>query len=326
MSDDAAAAAVHRVFEQHLAQRDFWPTVVEVVKAEMTTMLRSLHIAGKVEGRAKSTGSVVGKAMRKPDRYGDLSEFGDLAATRALVPFLSDVGPLAQEICGHPGFTVIQDDNKRRKPDALQYQARHMELEVNWSYFRPEEMPPSKVRCEVQIQTLAQSLWASTSHLVTYKRDSLADDVQLRVNRLIVLCELFDDEIEAARSLALRSVDLVALIAYDLDRYYATITGTPTGGDATLEFVGSLIDALEPEERETYPATLERFVSDFGERLELLLTRDPEARKNPWFLRPEALFAFERLTTRPARFAEVWDRIFSTRDRQDLVAAWGPIE
>lgn len=326
MSSDDLASAVHRVFEQHLAERDFWPGVVETVKAELATTMRRLRISGKVEGRPKSTGSVVGKTMRKPDRYGDLAQFGDLAAARALVPFPSDVEPFASEIHRHPGFSVLEDDIKRRSPQMLHYQARHMELEVDWSYFRPGETPPRPVRCELQIQTLAESLWASTSHLVTYKRDNLPDDVQLRVNRLIVLCELFDAEIEAARDLALQNVDLVALIANDLDRYFTGITGSPTGPGTSLEVIGQLIEALEPDEHDTYAAELERFVSTFGDRLVHLLTLNPEARGNPWFLRPEAIFALERLTTRPNRFAVVWDRVLSSTDREQLAAAWGPID
>jgi len=318
--------AVHRVFQEHLTERDFWQVVADRVKAELETILRTLYIAGKVEGRAKTTGSVVGKCMRKPDRYADLSAFGDLAAARALVPFPSDVAPVAAQIHVHPAFTVLEDDIKRRSPESLQYQARHLELEIDWNYFAPESPAPRAVRCEVQIQTLAESLWASVSHLITYKRDSIPSDIHLRVNRLIVLCELFDDEAEISRDAALRSVDLVALISRDLDRYYSGITGSTAGTESSLEVLGSLVEALGDDERETYPAVLERFISDYGERLVGLLKDRPEARGNAWFVRPEAIFAFERITNRPATFGVAWDKSYATADREALEAAWGPID
>jgi ppGpp synthetase/RelA/SpoT-type nucleotidyltranferase len=318
--------AIDEIFRQHLEEWPFWNEVVELLRAELETTIRRLRIPGKVEARAKSTGSVIGKAYRKPEKYSDLSLFGDLAAARVLVPFASDVEPTAREIVGHPAVSILRDETKIRKPDELTYQARHLDLVLDPEY--GITVPPSfvnrVVRCEVQIQTFSQSLWANMSHLVTYKQEDLPGDVLRKVNRLVVLCELFDDESEQSRTLALKNVDSVTLIASELQRYFFGITGHLTDPNQSLAIVSQLLPTLDKTEASDFPSILEEFVQSYAERLTLLLTDRPEARGLPWLLRPESLLIFERITHRPAQFARAWDKTFPAADRQALEAAWGP--
>jgi ppGpp synthetase/RelA/SpoT-type nucleotidyltranferase len=194
--------AIDELFRRHLLEVDFWDAVAATVKRELLNIVQRARVPAKVEARAKTTGSVIGKAYRKPERFGQLEEFPDLAGARVLVPFTEDVDPVATAIHAHPELRVIQDETKKRSPDKLLYQARHLDVEVLGDLVpsRPSEFGTRAVTCEVQLQTFAQNLWANVSHQVTYKRDDLPDSVRGRVNRLIVLCELFDDEAAASRS------------------------------------------------------------------------------------------------------------------------------
>lgn len=317
---------IHQLFQQHLAEVDFWHIVAEATAAELKKILRHTRIPGKVEARAKTTGSVIGKAYRKPEAYSSLGAFRDLAGARVLVPFSADVDPVARELHDHPDLTVLKDEMKTRKPDELKYQARHFDVQLGEAFdlHPPNDFGDRPICCEVQIQTFAQSLWASVSHMVTYKRD-LPDEVHSRVNRLVVLCEVFDDEAANSRTLALQNVDAVGVIAEEVQRYFFGVTGVLHDPDQAVALVSRLLPALNDTERTTYPSLLESFVHEYGPRLTQLLTDRPEARELPWLLRPEVILILERLTRTPARLRDIWRHEFPESELDALEAAWGPV-
>ena len=316
---------VHELFTRHVSEVEFWRAVAQTVATELRKTLQHIRIGGKIEARAKTTGSVIGKAYRKPETYRSLADFRDLAGARVLVPFASDVEPVARELHGHSDLAVVKDEIKVRRPDELRYQARHLDVELRGSFglHVPADFGDRPVGCEVQIQTLAQSLWASVSHLVTYKRE-LPDDVRRRVDRLVALCEIFDDEAEGSRVLALEHIDAVGIIAEEIQRYFYGITGITHDLDQAVSLVGRLLPAIAVDERTSYPSLLERFVDNYGPRLKDLLTDRPEARQLPWLLRPEVLLILERVTNAPARLRDAWRNEFVESELDALEAAWGP--
>jgi ppGpp synthetase/RelA/SpoT-type nucleotidyltranferase len=316
------------MFGQHVDERPFWQGVAEVAEHELRLIVAHLRIAAKVESRAKSSGSVFGKAHRKPDRYSELSNFLDLAAARVLVPFPSDVGPVADEIHSHPDFTVLSDETKTAAPDRLEYQARHLDLRLSENLVQdwPERLGGVGPACEVQIHTFAQSLWASMSHLVTYKREDLPDEVERRVYRLVALCELFDSEAEQARTLVVADVDHVSLIASELQRYFYAFTGVEHSVDQAIALTAKLLPSIDPADRPDYPARLEDFVETFADRLRLVLTDRPESRGSAWLLRPEVLLVLERHTNAATALRAAWSEWFPASELARLVEAWGPTD
>lgn len=317
---------INALFHQHLREVGFWRSVADTMGNELRKVVRHTRVPGKVEARAKTTGSVIGKAYRKPDSYSTLAAFRDLAGARVLVPFTSDVEPIARELGQHPDLTVLKDETKTRRPDELRYLARHLDVELGSAFglTLPPDFGDRAICCEVQIQTFAQSLWASVSHLVTYKRE-LPDAIHSRMNRLIALCEIFDDEAAESRVLAVENVDAIGLIAQEVQHYFFGVTGEMHDADQAVALVARLLPALDDAEQATYPSLLESFVQTYGERLSQLLTDRPEARELPWLLRPEVIMILERLTRGPARLRAVWADEFPTSDLDAIEAAWGPI-
>jgi ppGpp synthetase/RelA/SpoT-type nucleotidyltranferase len=316
---------INEIFQQHRAEVRFWERVASLMADELRKIVRYTRTPAKVEARAKTTGSVIGKAYRKGESSWHLADFADLAGARVLVPFESDIEPIVSEIVGHPDLAILRDETKVRRPDELTYQARHLDVQLSPEFAQsPEDFGDRAVRCEVQIQTLAQNLWANLSHLVTYKR-ILPAEVHSRVNRLVVLCELFDDEATESRALALGAVDTVGVIADELQRYFFGLTGVQHDPEQAVTLVARLLPSLEESEQADYPALLDSFVHGYGPRLTLLLTDHPEARQVAWLLRPEVILIFERLTRRPARLRQVWNSEFAAADLDALSAAWGPV-
>jgi ppGpp synthetase/RelA/SpoT-type nucleotidyltranferase len=319
----------HAIFLQHQAEREFWREVAANVQRELETVVLHLRLPAKVESRSKSSGSVFGKAFRKPDAYGELGAFRDLAAARVLVPFESMVTQVVDEISGHPDFVVVLDDKKSPKPDALGYSAHHVDVEVTGALL-PDDVPfdasTRPVICEIQIHTFAQSLWASVTHLVTYKREDLPENVLRRVNRLVALVELFDSEITAARSDALQDVDDVFLIAAELVNYFRALTGTDSDLTSTAHVVADLLDAVAESDRTAYPSILERFLETHGDRLRFLLNDRPEVRELPWLLRPESILIFERIVNSPTKLRSAWGAKYEARWLEEMEDVWGLVD
>ncbi len=311
-------------FLEHLAERDFWAHVASAVAEELTQIVRHLRLPAKVESRAKSTGSVIGKVMKDPDRFGGLYAIGDLAGVRAVVPFLDQVDLVAAEVHTHHSLRVLEDDTKTPPADKLAYTARHLQVELS-PVFIPGDVPFAlghhrNVCCEVQLQTFAQNLWASSSHLVSYKRDP-PEDVLRRVNRLVAIAEIFDDEVLAARDLALQAMDDVSAMAAQLSMAFTALTGHTADTSRTAEVVSLLIQALG-QERQTYVDRLDVFLGQFSRRLEMLLTR--EDNDLPFIDGPEAVFLFERIHNAPSALRATWSTVLPIDELDRLEAAWGP--
>lgn len=324
MTTDANA-----IFVQHQLEREFWRDVTSNVHRELQRAVTHLRIPAKVESRSKTSGSVFGKSFRKPESYGELSAFGDLAAARVLVPFESMVEQVVAEIHGHPDFVVVSDDEKSPAADRLGYRARHLDIEVTGSSVPdPAPFDPSvrQVLCEIQIHTLAQSLWASVSHLITYKREDLPDEVLRRVNRLVALVELFDSEVGAARNDVLRNADDAFRIASELVDYFRALTGVDSDLATTVGFVADLIGSIEESDRSDYPGMLEQFLETHGTRLDFVLNDRPEIRGLPWLIRPESILIFERIVNAPAGFRATWAAVHEQRWLDEMEDVWGPVD
>lgn len=313
------------LFRQHVGEVAFWEQVAKNVERELRLIVQGVRVLAKVEARAKTTGSVIGKAYLKPDRYSELVAFPDLAGARVLLPFLDDADPVAEAVHAHPDLIVVNDETKRRAPDALEYQARHLDVQVVGDLLPtpPADFRDGPVQCEVQIQTLAQSLWANVSHQVTYKRDDLPADVRSRVNRLVVLCEIFDDEAAASRSATRESLDAVASIAAEVQRYYWALTGEYHDPEQALLLVARLLPAIPESERNDYGQVLEAFVQSHARELQQLLGADRGARGLHWLTRPEILLIVERITNRRFDLRRVWNSEFPVDELDAIESAWG---
>ncbi len=321
-----SAETVDSVFKQYVQEQHFWKAVAEATRGELTLLARHARIRAETEARAKTLGSVVGKLYRKPDRYRQLADFRDLAGARVIVPFVSDVDPMAAAIGSHPSLDIITDETKVPQVAELSYQARHLDVQLlddlvpsGW----PTDFERRPALCEIQIQTFAQNLWANTSHLVTYKR-TLPADIERRITRLIALCEIFDSESEQARDLALQSTDVIGSVADDLVRYFLALTGVGHDVDTTLAVVAMLYSAVADNERDTYRDRIETFVDQHAERLGSLLTSDPGSHGIPMLVRPEILFVLERLSNAQMSLERVWSESFPEADLGAIARAWGP--
>jgi hypothetical protein len=114
---------------------------------------------------------------------------------RIIVQLASEKWPVADAFETSDQFKVLAIDDKEasREVKALTYAGLHLDLLCKWA-----ETPLSKkVRCEVQIRTLAEHTWAETEHEFIYKGpEEIPKKTQRQLARVLALVELLDLELD----------------------------------------------------------------------------------------------------------------------------------
>ena len=323
MSGSVEPPDLQGLFDTHIHELPVWASVAEQVESRLHDLTKALNIPARVESRAKETGSLLGKAVRK--KRTDITTFRDLAGARVVVPFVQDVPRVVDAIRSDPLFDIHDIEEKSPDTASLEYRGVHIDLSLVDRELIPEPDRPLVTRplyCEVQVKTFAQSLWAELSHLVTYKADP-SPEVDRRVRRLLALCEIIDDEIEGAMNAARDEADLTSQVAEALERAYFGLTGRVYDRDSSIALLERLLPSIPSEEAEAYAAALDRFVTSYREELKVLLGDRPEARGIAMLTRPEVLLVLERLTSSPKSFRVFWNEHFRADELDRVQAAWG---
>lgn len=146
-----------------------------------------------VGGRVKSLRSVIGKVYKDPSRPRDWSSLKDLVALKVVFPTQSGVEIFSNWLSSQSAWSPDLDE-KIPAPHELKYQSKQFDLtdpEV-------QQSDGSSLRLEVQVRTAAVDAWYVVDHRLRYKGAvQLPSLLQRRILRLIVLTELFDEEVTA---------------------------------------------------------------------------------------------------------------------------------
>ncbi|MFF2841383.1 hypothetical protein [Paenarthrobacter sp. NPDC057981] len=136
------------------------------------------------------------KDSQSSTRYANpWEECSDLLGVRIIVQLASEKWPVADAFEASDQFTVLDVDDKEasREVKALTYAGLHLDLLCNWAATPLSD----KIRCEVQIRTLAEHTWAETEHEFIYKGpDEIPKKTQRQFARVLALVELLDLELD----------------------------------------------------------------------------------------------------------------------------------
>ncbi|MBT2518237.1 RelA/SpoT domain-containing protein [Streptomyces sp. ISL-90] len=240
----------------------------EAARTYKTTLRRLLERGGvidcSVKARAKSAVELYKKQRRK--RYEDpWSECPDLVGARIVVPTPGTMSAVVATLKASEEFSTfeIEDQREEAKPNEIRYLGLHVHLGATGVANSRGE----PIQCELQVRTIAQDAWSVTDHRYVYKKPiDISDELRRVFNRLLVLTELFDSELQ-------RGVEAVSKLAtfrcFELSRYLeATLTtlGPPPGDfESTFETTQQLVEANlgSPEElRELVVDYMEAHIDD----------------------------------------------------------------
>ena len=257
-----------------------------------------------VSGRVKSHRSVLGKAYRKPGVVRDWGKFGDLVALKAVFPTSDGVNRFTDWVSDRSDWSPSLD-RKEGEPHELTYKS--MQFDLRSSDILDSRGEPLKV--ELQVRTAATDAWYVVDHRLQYKGIvELPKELQRKLRRLLVLTELFDEEVDQVIA---RQVELPEYAASRIYENAARIadelfdgqirTSRPEGllelllsgyGDSEFENLSNAIETFSAQHRITLVSVFARHQYKSANFVE----------ERDWIYgEPEALLIAHRSATRPSQ-------------------------
>jgi putative GTP pyrophosphokinase len=172
----------------------------QAVASQISTVLdgAKIALASPIELRIKSLASILDKIERKELAIRRAEEVNDLIGLRIMLLFLRDIKNVRELI--EENFTIkeSEDAGERLAEDQLGYSSIHYLLEFPSSWLTvPSLALYTGMRAELQVRTMAQHIWAASSHVLQYKNEeSVPKSVRRAIYRVSALLETVDLEFE----------------------------------------------------------------------------------------------------------------------------------
>lgn len=248
--------------------------------SELVTQLNELIIEEKIntafpiESRVKTIKSIFDKCNRKNLCPSELGEISDIIGLRIILLFKRDLDKVCEIL--EKNFAIIkkEDIQQRLSTDQFGYGSIHYELKPPETWLSvPTLRRLQGIQAEVQVRTASQHIWASTSHILQYKRDSdVPIPIRRSINRAAALLEIVDLEFER--------------VLHEREDYIEHIDKDKTI-NLNTDSLRDLLDKILPEEnkstQENYAELLEDlryFDINIGSDLEDIISRNWNIVKN----------------------------------------------
>jgi len=182
---------------------DCMPTVdrlVERIKKELLELIssRSIPLGVSIESRIKAWDSINKKIERKSLEIENINHVEDLVGLRIIVLFKRDLAAIIDAIS--ETFTIVdkEDTSARLEEHQFGYQSIHFVVKSPESWLKMPSLKNCGDFCaEIQVRTLAQHIWAASSHQLQYKiESSIPSPVKRSINRVSALLEIVDLEFD----------------------------------------------------------------------------------------------------------------------------------
>jgi ppGpp synthetase/RelA/SpoT-type nucleotidyltranferase/ActR/RegA family two-component response regulator len=196
LSTDEFGAAI-RDYESHL------PLFVEFTNRIAELLERILDDQGikyhAVQKRTKDLRSFRKKLVQKGGKYKDpVQEMTDLSGIRIVGYYIRDVQRIADVIRKELQIDELNSIDKAAELPVTGFGYRSVHLIASLDDRRlalPEWRRFMNLRCEIQVRTVLEHVWAAVSHELQYKReDEVLPIFKRRLARLSGLLELSDEE------------------------------------------------------------------------------------------------------------------------------------
>lgn len=309
---------------------DEYPTfehAAEVLKEQLQKVLQGEGIPyAHIKVRPKEISSFV-KKLRK---YGDdcWEKTTDKVGAQLVVHTLDAVQRLYLVLkAGVEGLEYVDETDKsaaNRDPKVFGYSGLHLQmrfLDVTASGGEP-------IECEIQLRTQTQDAWAYLEHGLVYKPViDPSPKVARKIERLSVLVEIFDEEVESMISEIRRDPRYdSALLLHEAERWFLTFVTEPGEQELSLEVIDQVKSTISGSEPTDYAEILEAFVAQHRTQIEDALREYGAG--SPYegefnyvlFTQPESLIIWERIQnarlalTREVRGSEIEPAVAALAD------------
>lgn len=292
--------------ERYIAESPSFEKAGGVVKRSLEDIV---HRAGvnnaNVKVRVKSIASFVKKLKKYPVDCWDKTT--DKVGAQVVVQTLQDIERLQQILeSSGSGLTHLSTKGSAEfltDPRSLRYAGVHVQVVVPDCH-TSDDLP---IECEIQLRTQAQDVWASIEHGLVYKpliKPSL--EIERKIERLSVLVEMFDEEVDKAMHTILgdpRYDD--ALLLRAAENLYHGFASEPGLTELSFEVLSIISPAFVADDRVDYGVRLTEFAAEQHDLIDAMYSQygsaSSFAQNYAYFLftQPESLIILERLFIRP---------------------------
>jgi ppGpp synthetase/RelA/SpoT-type nucleotidyltranferase len=312
-------SALEQLRTQWIAERPRYHAFALHVMSILERETRARGIICTVTARAKAVDSLVKKAIRKAYEapWDQITDKAGVRVTTTYVASLSEVETVVRDY-----FVEHQYENKTlsAEADRFGYQGIHFDVSLR----EPGEFPD--LRCEIQLHTRAQNMWADVSHQLSYKPDGqMGPTVARSINRLVALMEIFDKEVGESRETLMRVEGYEeAFMLAQLERSFYVLTARDFDRELSLDIIGHLKELYTAEEIKAFGPIMDEFVNKHRDRLaEVFEMYAHDERCNPLLFQPESLLTFERLEKNQFQLEHCWIEWLPEELLASLANVWG---
>lgn len=306
------------------AEFELYSRVASTVQTALQEALRKAGLRGEVKARAKDVDQIIKKAIRK--RYADpLNEMKDRAGARITLTYEYQVAEAIELVRSLLRVEDEEDKHHTLAANELGYLGYHLDCRLPPALIG-DDRELDDLRCEIQIHTRMQSVWAEVSHELVYKaRPAPPASIMRRILRLQPFVELFDEEVTRARReiLGLPSQG-EARALQEVDRHFYRLAGVDFDEELSLQILSNILSLYDSDEQESLSQVVATFVQNNGEKLAHLYgTYRAAAADHALLYQPESILVFERLEADEFRLADRWQQDFPLPLLEDLSVLWG---
>ena len=158
-----------------------------------------IALAFPIEHRVKTLESILNKKRsRSPKDVRSLTSIRDVAGIRIILQFRQDIDRVTQLVHEHFQVEHMEDTQSRLDADRFGYASIHFEVQARPDWLTlPSWKPLAGLSAEIQLRTASQHIWATSSHLLQYKREEhVPVPVRRAINRVAAFLELVDLELD----------------------------------------------------------------------------------------------------------------------------------
>lgn len=316
---DSTLIDVDELRRRYIAERPDYLRLACVVKKLIEATARDNGLKCSVEFRAKEVQSLITKALAK--QYANpYEQIGDKAGVRAVAHFPWEREALDDIVSS--SFCVLERDNKRViEPDRFGYRATHFQVKHPGA---PQEI--KDLECEIQVMTKAESLWADTTHDLSYKSsEPLPPRIKRIYHRLVSLTELFDLEVERAyREMEAMPRSSLEQLLNTLLVHHRRFVGQEYNVELSEMVLDFLLIHVIPDAIDSVHPAINDFVSRNGDKIQELLDRyQGNDHANPLIWQPELFVTLYLLETDRFVLQEWWPQILPENLLLSLADDWG---
>lgn len=187
----------YKVLQDHY--EDFLSEVKQIIVKGLKQ--ENIPVAFEISGRLKTIESIEEKNLRKKESIeNSITDLDDLVGIRIVLLF-PDYKKLVVKFL-EDNFKVVKKIDSIVNPDKFGYSSEHLILGVKdeWAA-APNWKNHQEKRIEIQVRTLAEHVWAESSHSLFYKRDENMPNAMKRdMSRLSALLEIVDDNMQTIKT------------------------------------------------------------------------------------------------------------------------------